>query len=150
MSILQMRRPRHREAALGHAAGECQLPKAGGTTSVPGPLSWQAIAQPVLGMVCVIGFCSESIFQFVFYKPDFCGQMETEVFFFSVEVQLIWGFPGGSAVKNLQCRRLGFDLWTGTIPWRRKWQLTSAFLPGKSHGQRSLAGYSAGGHKSRT
>ena len=28
------------------------------------------------------------------------------------------------------------------IPWRRKWQPTPAFLPGKSHGQRSLAGYS--------
>jgi hypothetical protein len=27
------------------------------------------------------------------------------------------------------------------IPWRRKWQPTSVFLPGKSHKQRSLAGY---------
>ena len=27
-------------------------------------------------------------------------------------------------------------------PWRRKWQPTPVFLPGKSHGQRSLAGYS--------
>ena len=26
--------------------------------------------------------------------------------------------------------------------WRRKWQPTSIFLPGKSQGQRSLAGYS--------
>ena len=32
-------------------------------------------------------------------------------------------------------------------PWRRKWQPTPAFLPGKSHGQRSLAGYSPQGHK---
>ena len=31
--------------------------------------------------------------------------------------------------------------------WRRKWQPTAAFLPGKSHGQRSLAGYSPWGHK---
>ena len=28
----------------------------------------------------------------------------------------------------------------GKIPWRRKWQPTPVFLPGKSHGQRSLAG----------
>ena len=28
------------------------------------------------------------------------------------------------------------------IPWRRKWQPTPVFLPGESHGQRSLAGYS--------
>ena len=33
------------------------------------------------------------------------------------------------------------------IPWRRKWQPTPAFLPEKSHGQRSLAGYSPRGHK---
>ena len=33
------------------------------------------------------------------------------------------------------------------IPWRRKWQPTPIFLPGKSHGQRSLAGYSPWGHK---
>ena len=30
----------------------------------------------------------------------------------------------------------------GKIPWRRKWQPTPVFLPGKSHGQRSLVGYS--------
>ena len=33
------------------------------------------------------------------------------------------------------------------IPWSRKWQLTPVFLPGKSHGQRSLAGYSPWGRK---
>ena len=32
-------------------------------------------------------------------------------------------------------------------PWRRKWQSTPVFLPGKSHGQRSLVGYSPWGHK---
>ena len=39
-----------------------------------------------------------------------------------------------------QCRRCRFNPWVGKIPWRRKWQLTSVFLPGKSHGQRSLVG----------
>ena len=34
-----------------------------------------------------------------------------------------------------------FDPCVGRIPWRRKWQPTPIFLPGKSHGQRSLAGY---------
>ena len=46
-----------------------------------------------------------------------------------------------------QCRRCKFDPWVGKIPWRRKWQPTSVFLPGKSHEQRSLAGYSPWGHK---
>ena len=44
-----------------------------------------------------------------------------------------------------QCRRCGFDLWVGKISWRRKWQATPVFLPGKFHGQRSLAGYSPWG-----
>ena len=46
-------------------------------------------------------------------------------------------------VKHLPAmRRPGFDSWVGKIPWRRKWQPTPVFLPGESHGQRSLAGYS--------
>ena len=40
-----------------------------------------------------------------------------------------------------QCRRPRFDPWVRKIPRRRKWQATPVFLPGKSHGQRSLAGY---------
>ena len=48
-----------------------------------------------------------------------------------------------------QCRRRDFNPWVRKIPWRRKWQPTAAFLPGKSHGQRSLAGCSPHGH-SRT
>ena len=40
-----------------------------------------------------------------------------------------------------QCRRRWFDSWVGKNPWRRKWQPTPIFLPGKFHGQRSLAGY---------
>ena len=42
----------------------------------------------------------------------------------------------------LQWGRPSFDPWIGKVPWRRKWQLTSILLPGKSHGQRSLVGYS--------
>ena len=41
--------------------------------------------------------------------------------------------------STCQCRRFGFDPWVQKIPWRRKWQPTPVFLPGKSHGQRSLA-----------
>ena len=46
-----------------------------------------------------------------------------------------------------QCRRLSFNPWVRKIPWRRKWQPTPVFLPGKSHGQRSLEGYSPWNHK---
>ena len=47
----------------------------------------------------------------------------------------------------LQCRRPGFDPWVRKIPWRRKGQPAQVFLPGESHGQRSLAGYSQTGCK---
>ena len=49
--------------------------------------------------------------------------------------------------STCQCRRCGFNPWVGKILWRRKWQPTPVFLPGKSHGQRSLEGYGSWGHK---
>ena len=48
-----------------------------------------------------------------------------------------------------QCRRWGFNPWVGKIPMRRKWQPTPLFLPGESHGQKSLADYSSRGCKVR-
>ena len=51
---------------------------------------------------------------------------------------------------RLQCRRLGFYPRVGNIPCRRKWQPTPVLLSGKSHGQRSLAGYGHRVSKSRT
>ena len=62
------------------------------------------------------------------------------------------GFSGGASGKEptSQCRRhkrQGFDPWVGKIPWRRKWQPTPVFLPGESHGQRSMSGHSPWDHK---
>ena len=48
---------------------------------------------------------------------------------------------------HLQCRRQRLDPWVGKILWKRKWQPALVFLPGESHGQRNLAGYSPWGHK---
>ena len=47
----------------------------------------------------------------------------------------------------LKCRRPRFDPWVRKIPWRREWQPTPVFLSRKSHGQRSLVGYSPWGSK---
>ena len=44
-------------------------------------------------------------------------------------------------------KRYGFNPWVRKIPWRRKWQPTPVFLPGKYHGQRSLVGCSPWGSK---
>ena len=65
---------------------------------------------------------------------------------------MAWGyFPGGLVVKNPpalpETRRLSFNPWVRKIHWRRKWQPTPVFLPGESHGQRSLVGYYPWGHK---
>ena len=52
-------------------------------------------------------------------------------------------------VKNppINATDLGLDPWVGKISWRREWQPTPVFLPGKSHGQRSMVGCSPWGCK---
>ena len=60
-----------------------------------------------------------------------------------------WGFPGGTVVKNPSANA-GSTRDVGSvrkIHWIRKWQFTPIFLPGKFHGQSSLAGYCPWGHK---
>ena len=59
------------------------------------------------------------------------------------------GFPGGAVVKNLPANAgdAKDDFWVRKIPWSRKWQPTPVSLPGKFHGQRSLAGCSPWGQK---
>ena len=60
-----------------------------------------------------------------------------------------WQNGKETACQCKRCRRhkrCRFDPWVEKIPWRRKWQPTPVFLPGESHGQRSLAGYSPWGH----
>ena len=57
------------------------------------------------------------------------------------------GFPGGASGEEpvCQCRRhkrSGFNPWVRKILWRKAWQPTPVFLPGESHRQRSLEGYS--------
>ena len=72
---------------------------------------------------------------------------------YQVEVYIyLMGFPGGASGKEAACqcrrhKRHGFNPWVRKIPWRRAWQPTPVFLPGESHGQRSLVGYSAWGRK---
>ena len=68
---------------------------------------------------------------------------------FSVSLYIDQGLPMWRSHNEptCQCRRHGFDPWVGKIPWRRKWQPTPIFLPGRSHRLRSLAGYSLWGRK---
>ena len=59
------------------------------------------------------------------------------------------GLPKWRSGKESACKCRGhkrqkrheFDPWVGKIPWRRKWQPTAVFLPGRLHGQSSLWGH---------
>ena len=62
------------------------------------------------------------------------------------------GLPGGTSGKEPSCqcwkhKRLGFDPCVRKLSWRSTGQPTPVFLPGESHGQRSLVGYSPWGRK---
>ena len=56
---------------------------------------------------------------------------------------ILWASPVAQPVKNLQCRRPGFNPWVRKIPWKREGQPTLVFLPGESHEQRSLGDWAA-------
>ena len=65
---------------------------------------------------------------------------------------MLWGLPWWLRGKESACqckrhKRCRFNPWVGKIPWRRAWHPTPVSLPGESHGQRSLAGYSPWSHK---
>ena len=65
---------------------------------------------------------------------------------------VFWGFPCGSGAKNPPANAgdtggMVFSPWVEKIPWRRKWQPTLVFLPGKSHGETNPADYSPWGRK---
>ena len=63
--------------------------------------------------------------------------------FAEVQVQLPkWHRGQEPLCQCRRCKRRGFDPWVKKIPWSRKWQPAPVLLPGKFHGQRSLAGYS--------
>ena len=67
---------------------------------------------------------------------------------FGNNVHAAMGTSGKEPTRQcMRCKRRRFTLWVGKIPWRRKWQPTPVFLPGESHGKRSLVSYSPWGHK---
>ena len=77
---------------------------------------------------------------------------ERELFFLNYDIAHV-GLPVGLSGKESVCqgRRETQETWVqpwgGHVHWRRKWQPTPVFLPGKSHGQRGLVDYSPWGCK---
>ena len=81
--------------------------------------------------------------------PSTCQALRLRYLLLEVTTTFQKDFPGGSDGKSvcLQWGRPRFDPWVGKMPWRRKWQPTRLLLSGKSHGWRSLVGYSSWGRK---
>ena len=51
---------------------------------------------------------------------------------------LQWYSGKESTCQYRRYKRYQFHPWDRKMPWRRKWQPTPVFLPGRPHGQRSL------------
>ena len=77
-------------------------------------------------------------------RDDISWSVSCLVWYSDDSCSLLPGWLNGKepACHCSRCKRHRFDPWVGKIPWRRKWQPTPVFLPGKSYGQRSLVGYS--------
>ena len=126
--------------------------------SIPGLLSnfimkgywilWNVF--PASRWLCVCVFCLHSTsavhyidwFSYVAHIFSFWDKSHMVIDFYP-RFMLTWSL----VAQRLQCGRPGFDPWVGKIPWRRKWQPTPVFLPGKSHGLRLLVGYSPWGRR---
>ena len=88
---------------------------------------------------------------FPYFPSSLLNKCKAEIYKKKKAISSIFGFRGKAVaqmVKRLPAMwGTRFNPWVGKIPWRRKWQPTPVFLPGKSHGWRSLTGYSPRGPK---
>ena len=108
----------------------------------------------VISMHVLFSLASERVSNEKNSQTFFCMSVSNNHCFLSLILGTVILLQGASQMSQCKesawqckrCRRLGFNLWVRKIPWRRKWQPTSGFLPGESHGQRSLVGYSPWGH----
>ena len=83
-------------------------------------------------------FCRQSLLSRIQIA---CDSGARQFFFVLLLLRASLGGTGGKELA-CPCRRHRFHLWVRKIPWSRKRQPTPVFLSGKSHGQRSLVGYS--------
>ena len=101
--------------------------------------------QAWMGKVTVTCFCILMASELLTIIWELSPSTHISRFISLVSLPLPWWLKPYSIC--LQCRRPGFNSWVRKISWRRKWHPTPVALPGKSHGRRSLVGYSPWGHK---
>ena len=105
---------------------------------------------PTQGSNPVLPYCRQILYQ-LNHKGSPTLQFRYYYFIYKCCV-ICPDFPGGPSGKepSCQCRkhkRCGFNPWVWKIPQRRAQQQSPVFLPGESHGQRSLVGYGLQGLK---
>ena len=85
---------------------------------------------------------------FLFFSPSLSFTLASLTSYYILSMRII-GLPWWLSGEEFtcKCRRGRFNPWVRKIPWRRKWKPTPVFLPGKSHEERNLVGYSPWGHK---
>ena len=111
---------------------------------------WMEVIRLCLTSLSICSRCY-SCHNMKLWNQTWGGKMKiTDMNFFLLPLSV-----GGDSNKELTCqckrfKRCGCNPWVGKIPWRRKWQPTSLFLPGEFHGQRSLAAITHGVAKSQT
>ena len=85
---------------------------------------------------------------FILYHSVYMTFLKWQKFQEFERISRIWASLVAQRVKHLPAMR---ETWVWSLgwedPWRRKWQPTPVFLPGESHGWRSMVGYSPWGRK---
>ena len=95
-----------------------------------------------------LSLCLHIVFTMVRHVPDLLSKYKDTSWHHSywIGVYLMISFWTSQVAQykesSCQYRQHGLDPHVKKMPWRRTWQLTTIFLPGKSHGWRRLAGYS--------
>ena len=99
----------------------------------------------IIALQCYVGFCCTTTW--ISHKYTYIQAMAPH------SSTVAWQIPWTEEPGRLQSMgpwRAGHDFTFSfhfLMYWRSKWQPTPVFLPGKSHGQRSLLSYSPWGHK---
>ena len=101
----------------------------------------KVVSRSGMGRMAILRMCFQSGYTLVIQEK-----------FFNILLPGSLSFPDGSSSKESVCNAgdtgdVGLILGSGRSPGEGKWQPTPVFLPGESHGQRSLAGYSPWGCK---
>ena len=103
-------------------------------------------------LIVFLSFPSPSAFYSCLFFSVFLLSSLSSISQITIDNYVPGGFPRWPSDKESACqwrrhRKCEFSHWAWKIPWRRKWQLTPVFLPGKSHRWRRLVGYSPWGLK---